>query len=66
VKIYTQAELDELISCPKIITEGPTRQMRLEGNQRRNDMGLREEDGGRTFEVFMRIHHEFAENFQSA
>lgn len=63
MRSYTQRELDELISCPKIITEAPKRQMRLEGSQRRNDMRLREKAGNRDFGVFMRMHDEFQENF---
>lgn len=60
---YTQSELDELIACPKQIMEAPRREMRLEGSQRRNDMGLRSTVGDREFRVFMRMHDEFSENF---
>ena len=60
---YTQSELDDLITCPKEIIEPPRRELRLEGNQRRNDMRLRAQDGDREFRVFMRMHNEFNENF---
>jgi hypothetical protein len=63
MKEYTQAELDELITCPKEITEPPRRELRLEGSQRRNDMRLRSQGGDREYRVFMRMHDDFTENF---
>jgi len=63
MKEYTQAELDELIACPKEITELARRELRLEGSQRRNDIRLRCREGDREFRVFMRMHDEFHENF---
>lgn len=63
MKEYTQAELDDLINCPKEIIELARRDLRLEGNQRRNDMRLRAEGDDREFRVFMRMHNEFNENF---
>lgn len=63
MKEYTQNELDDLIACPKGITDPPRREMRLESNQRRNDMRLRSQDGDRDFRVFMRVHDLFNENF---
>lgn len=58
MKDYTQAELDDLIACPKETTEPPRRELRLDGRQRRNDMRLRAQDGDREFRVFMRMHDE--------
>ena len=63
MKEHTQTELDELITCPKEFAEPPRRELRLEGNQRRNDMRLRSRDGDREFRVFVRMHDEFNENF---
>ena len=63
MKEHTQTELDELITCPKKFAEPPRRELRLEGNQRRNDMRLRSRDGDREFRVFVRMHDEFNENF---
>jgi hypothetical protein len=63
MKEYSQSELDDLITCPKEITEAPRRELRLEGNQRRNDMRLRAQGGDREFRVFIRMHNEFNENF---
>jgi hypothetical protein len=63
VRVYTQGELDALIRCPKIITEAPRREMRLDGAHWRNDMIVREQSGEHEFSVFMRMHSEFSENF---
>lgn len=60
---YKQSELDELIACPKVITDAPKRDMRLEGSQKRTDMRLQSQAGDREFRVFMRVHSEFSENF---
>jgi len=63
VKVFSQEELDNLISCPKVITDAPRRQMRLERRHKRNDMRLRSADGDLEFTVFMRINEDFQENF---
>lgn len=63
MKEYTQAELEDLITCRKEITEPPRRELRLEGSQRRNDMRLRAQNSDREFRVFIRVHEEFGENF---
>ena len=66
MRVYTQAELDDLIAAPKIITEAPKKAMRLERGSRRNDMRLRSEDESMDFTAFMRINDTFPENFSIA
>jgi hypothetical protein len=63
VRIYSQDEIDSLISCPKVITEPPKKDMRPERGSRRNNMTLRSKDGDLEFTVFMRINEDFHENF---
>ncbi|MDP8237819.1 MAG: hypothetical protein P9X24_01900 [Candidatus Hatepunaea meridiana] len=63
MKEYTQEELNELIECPKIIIEAPSKEMKLIQGNRRNSMKLESKDGEHHFLVFMRKHEKFAENF---
>ena len=63
MKSYSQEEIDELISCPKVITDPPKREMRLERGSRRNNMRLLSKSDDREFTVFMRINEDFQENF---
>lgn len=63
MKTWTQAELDELISCPKQVVDPPRKEMRSERGRRQNDMTLTSLDGERRFSVFMRINEQFPENF---
>lgn len=63
MRSYTQAELDELIKCPKMIAEPPKREMKLDGGHKRNDMEVRSKDGKIKFSVFMRINETLPENF---
>ena len=63
VKSYSEEEIGELISCPKVITDPPKREMRLERGSRRNNMRLRSQSDDREFSVFMRINEAFQENF---
>jgi len=63
VKTWTQAELDELISCPKQVVDPPRKEMRSEHGHQRNDMTLSSLDGERHFSVFMRVNKRFPENF---
>lgn len=59
---YTQAEIDNLIGCPKTITTGPRREMALERGQFRNEFLCETADGLR-FSVFLRKNAMFEENF---
>jgi hypothetical protein len=63
MRTWTQAELDELISCPKQVADPPRKEMRSERGHQRNDMTLRSPDGERRFSVFMRVNERFPENF---
>ena len=63
MKIWTQAELDELIFCPKQMVDAPRKEMRSERGHLRNDMTLCSRDGEWRFSVFMRINERFPENF---
>jgi hypothetical protein len=60
---YTQKEIDELISCPKVVTEPPKKEMRFERGSKRNDMRLQSKDGEKDFSVFIRVNEKFPENF---
>ena len=63
MKTWTQAELDELIACPKQVVDPPRKTMRSERGHQRNDATLSSLDGERRFSVFMRINEDFPENF---
>lgn len=63
MKEYTQAEIDLLIKCPKVIINPPKREMALIYGHLRNGMDLESEDGLHRFTVFMRINETFLENF---
>lgn len=60
---YDQKELDELISCPKMLSEPPRRDLRLVGADWRNDMKLVSEGQPGEFSAFFRRSDEFPENF---
>jgi len=60
---YTQNEIDNLIKCPKVITNPPKRVMTLDNGHYRNNMELKSEDGQHIFHVFIRENAKFAENF---
>lgn len=64
VAIYSQKEINDLIVCPKMISEPPKREMKLIGADWRNDMKLIASDGTLgEFSVFMRKSEDFPENF---
>ena len=63
MRTWTQAELDELISCPKQVKDAPRKDMLLDGAHQRNDMTLTSVDGEHRFLVFMRVNDRFQENF---
>jgi len=47
-------EIDQLIQCPKNITDPPKKEMQLIDGNWRNDMKLQSVDGEHDFSVFMR------------
>jgi hypothetical protein len=63
MEIYSPKKVDELISCPKIISEPPKKEMKIDKGYKRNDMELTSKDGKLKFSVFMRVNIDFPENF---
>jgi hypothetical protein len=63
MRTFTDAELEELIRCPKEVVEPPRREMRIDGKMKRNDMGLKSKDGKHVFRAFLRQSDDFPENF---
>ena len=63
MRTYSQEEIDSLVTCAKVITEPPKKEMRCERGTRRNNMTLQSKDGDLEFSVFMRINEDFHENF---
>jgi hypothetical protein len=63
VASYSDDELRALISCPKMISETPKREMKLVGADWRKDMKLLSEGVAGQFLVFMRRNDDFPENF---
>lgn len=61
--MLTQAEIDSLISCPKIVTVPMKREDREEKQHYRNGFELVAEDGAHRFTCFTRILRRFPENF---
>ena len=61
--IFDQAEIENLIICPKRVLMAPKKQGRQEGAFWRNDMKLFEPDRKLEFLVFMRKSDDFPENF---
>ncbi len=60
---YTQEEMDRLISCPKIITGPPKKNLKLNRGSKHNNMKLQSKDGKDNFSVFMRVNERFPEIF---
>lgn len=58
-----QSEIDSLISCPKIITVPPRKDMKLVQGSFRNSMELKSRDGDFHFDVFIRRNEDYPENF---
>ena len=63
MRTYSQEEIDSLVTCAKVITEPPKKEMRSERGTRRNNMTLQSKNGDLEFSVFMRINEDFHENF---
>lgn len=62
--MYTQGEIDSLISCPKSISEPPTPTAKLVNADFRNDMIMTASSGvPGEFRGFMRQNQDFPENF---
>lgn len=63
MKTYSDDEISALITCPKVIADPPSRQMKEERGHRRSGMTLRSKDNQFEFRVFMRQSLEFEEDF---
>ena len=60
----TDQDIFKLIACPKtIVKREPAHSYRTENRQRRCDLDLVADADGGTFEVFIRQHTDFIENF---
>jgi hypothetical protein len=60
---YSQEEIDELIACPKAVSDPPRKEMQQDRGHFRNDMRLKSTDGKFEFRAFMRRSEDFPENF---
>ena len=60
---YNQEEIDELIACPKTVSEPPRREMKQDRGHFRNDLRLKSTDQKCEFRAFMRRSEDFPENF---
>jgi hypothetical protein len=63
VAVYTQSEIDFLLSCPKKISDPPKPSQRLVNADFRNDMTLTASSLQGEFRAFMRQNEDFPENF---
>lgn len=61
--MYSQNDIDELISCPKNISEPPKRELKLVGADWRNNMTLVASGRAGEFRVFFRRSEDFVEAF---
>lgn len=59
----TNEEIDNIITCQKIITKPPKRQMQESGYNLRNDFELTSADNKHHFNVFIRQNTELPDNF---
>src|ERR1035437_10428221 len=50
---YTEQEIDDFIGCPKVVSEPPKREMKLDRGHFRNDMRLKSSDDKLEFRVFI-------------
>ena len=63
MKQYTQQEIDDLIRCPKVVTEAPRPSFKDEYRHRSNGFRVATSDGEHRFRVFLRQSLEFVEDF---
>ena len=63
MQVYTVEKIEALISCPKVVTDPPKKELKLENGHFRNNLELKSEDGELNFTVFIRINFDFPENF---
>lgn len=65
--VYSQKDIDDLIACPKTVSDPPKKDMRLVDADWRNDAKLIATDNTTgEFHVFMRKNEDFPENSLSA
>lgn len=63
MKILNEEDIVMLISCEKIVTEAPKKNMQLKNRSFRNDMKLRSVNNEYIFSVFIRYSEDFPEDF---
>ena len=63
MKRYSEEEINQLIHCPKLITDPPRKDLKVDRGSRRNDMRLKAQDDDREFSIFIRVNQDFEENF---
>lgn len=63
MKTYSEEEINQLIGCPKLITDPPRKDFKIDRGSRRNDMRLKAQDGDLEFSIFIRVNQDFEENF---
>lgn len=60
---YTQQQLENLVSCPKIVSEPPKEQMKPDRGYLRNDVRLKSVEDDREFRVLLRRSVDLPEDF---
>ena len=63
MKTYTDEEIQELISCSKMVDKPPLKALKEERGHLRNEMTVKSADGKLKFRIFMRVNQTFNENF---
>jgi len=63
MRIWTQDELDQLISCSKQVAQPMRKQWRAERGNRKNEFILKSDSYEGVFPVYLRINDKFNENF---
>ena len=63
MELFTNEQIQNLITCEKIITEPPKKEMKLENGSFRKDMKVESIKENYQFSVFIRKHELFSENF---
>lgn len=60
---YTDEHIEELITCPKEVTDPPPKEMKKERGHWKKSFELESKDGDHRFLAFIRYNDEFIENF---
>lgn len=60
---YTDENIEMLLQCSKKITKPPSKSLKAERGQLKNDFEVESEDGAHRFACFIRVNERFEENF---